>query len=105
MISQLEQITNVITERFDVDKLILFGSVARGNKVDENSDIDLIVIIDTEKDLLDVAARIRSELRTFPYAFDILVRTPEMFKREKSEYWTVFSQAEKEGTVLYEKAS
>ncbi len=97
MNEQLKQITNAVTRRFDPEKLILFGSVARRNEVGEDSDVDLIVIIDTEEDLFDVAARIRGELRKFPYAFDILVRTPEMFEKEKSAYWTVFSEAEKEG--------
>ena len=47
---ELKLITDCIVREYQPDKIILFGSWARGN-ADEQSDIDLLVISDREKDL------------------------------------------------------
>ena len=100
---QLNQITNIIAKQFNPQKIILFGSNARGEATEE-SDVDLIVVTNTTQDERDLAAEIQLALWDIPVAKDVLVRTPEEFQEETSVYWTVFCQAVNYGKVLYENA-
>ena len=64
--------------KFDPEKIILFGSVTR-NDWDEDSDVDVIVVYDTDKTFLN---RLK-ELYTswdIPKAVDILAYTPAEYK-------------------------
>ena len=58
--TQLRAIAELFRECLAVDKLILFGSYARGEQVEDRetgylSDFDLCVVVDTEKQAADVA--------------------------------------------------
>ena len=44
---KISEIINKIARDYDPDKIILFGSSATGN-VNENSDLDLVVIEETD---------------------------------------------------------
>ena len=47
---QIEKIRRIIIEEYAPDKIILFGSFARGEG-DSKSDVDIVVVSDREKDL------------------------------------------------------
>ncbi|MFW5803162.1 MAG: nucleotidyltransferase family protein, partial [Verrucomicrobiota bacterium] len=49
------KIRDIIIEKFEPEKIILFGSYANGTP-DEDSDVDLIVVKDTDKDIRELAA-------------------------------------------------
>ena len=86
---------------YEPEKVILFGSAARG-ETDEFSDIDLIVIKDTEERffqrLLDVTAYLPRDV-----AIDVLVYTPGEFEVMVNGGNAFIQQALDEGQVLYEK--
>src|SRR5437588_5054943 len=67
-----------IAERFQPDKIILFGSYAYGKPHNE-SDVDLLVIMRT-KNAIDQSIRI-SLAFDLPFALDLIVRTPWQFAR------------------------
>ncbi|MBM3502140.1 MAG: nucleotidyltransferase domain-containing protein, partial [Armatimonadetes bacterium] len=54
----IERVVREIAEKFDPEKIILFGSYASGNPTDD-SDVDLLVVMETEDDPLRAAVRIR----------------------------------------------
>ena len=81
--------------------VILFGSRARGDD-DEHSDVDLIVVYETEKRFLDRLDELYS-LWDLPGAVDMLAYTPEEFERMKGESGFV-ADAVEQGKVLYEAA-
>jgi len=83
-------------------KIILFGSLARG-EASMSSDLDLIVILKSEKNFLDRTRWIYRTLKP-ETAADILVYTPGEFERIKNTSALV-RRAQKEGKVLYEKES
>ncbi|MFW5802586.1 MAG: nucleotidyltransferase domain-containing protein, partial [Verrucomicrobiota bacterium] len=87
-------------EKFEPEKIILFGSYANGTP-DEDSDVDLIVVKDTDKDIRELAAEMQMEVWHIPVAKDILVRTPADFEQEVNTYWTVFSEAMRHGKILF----
>ena len=99
----IQEMADIIAARFKPEKIILFGSYATGTAT-EDSDVDLVVVLDTDADLFDKTADIQMAVRHIPVAKDILVRTPEQFEKELSVYWTVFRSAADHGKVLYEYA-
>jgi len=66
-----------IAERFQPDKIILFGSHAYGTPHDD-SDVDLLVVMPAY-DELSKAARIRWEVPA-PFPMDLIVRTPDKLR-------------------------
>ncbi len=84
------------------ERIILFGSAARG-EADARSDIDLILVVPTEKRFLDrlEEAYLRWAL---PFAADILVYTPGEFSTMLEEENPLICEAVAHGVVLYEKS-
>lgn len=84
----------------EIEKIILFGSQARGEALSK-SDIDLIVIIKSFEDRFEVSRRLRKKLVDIEYAFDIIVMTSKEFELDKNIPGTVSRYASKEGQILY----
>ncbi|MGH7254952.1 MAG: nucleotidyltransferase domain-containing protein [Nitrospirales bacterium] len=84
------------------ERIILFGSAARG-QADQWSDVDLILVVPTEKRFLD---RLEDAyLRwTLPFAADILVYTPAEFDAMVEQENSLISEALAHGVVLYERS-
>src|ERR1700752_2563958 len=88
-----------IAERFQPDKIVLFGSYAYG-KPHEESDVDLLVIMRT-KNVTDQSIRISLAFKRL-FSFDLIVRTPWQIERGlKDDDWFLREITEK-GKVLYE---
>src|SRR6266481_8783377 len=88
-----------IAERFQPDKIILFGSYAYG-KPHAESDVDLLVIMRT-KNAIDQSIRIKTAFKRL-FSLDLIVRTPWQIERGlKDDDWFLREIMEK-GKVLYE---
>ena len=79
-----------------IKKIILFGSVARG-EVHRGSDLDLIIIQETDKKFL---SRLEPFYRDARVAMDILVYTPEEFAAMSEGVF--LKNALQDGVVIYE---
>lgn len=101
-----EQVKNQIKERllekFNPDKIILFGSQARGT-ADKRSDIDLLIISELKEDKFTLMDQMRHALLPINYAFDVIVLTQAEFEKDKKYPGTVARYATKEGIILYER--
>ena len=97
---QIRQFSDQIAHRFNPDRVILFGSYALGEAT-EDSDVDLLVVIDHQQKSWQMASEIRKQIRpVFP--LDLLVRTPQQL-RERLEMGDGFIEGIiQEGKVLYE---
>jgi len=84
--------------------LLLFGSRARGD-AREDSDIDLLVVMDTNAKPTYRSLPIRKALKAIPIGKDILVYTPEEFEAWSSASASLVSRAVQEGIELYRKAA
>lgn len=93
-----------IAERFSPDKIILFGSCARGDAGPE-SDIDLLVLFREVADPHKRAAELYASLVDFPRATDVVVSTTSRFERYRDVVNTVYWPASREGKVLYERTA
>jgi len=95
---EIERMTSLFPT-IGVEKAILFGSVARGDVI-ESSDIDLILVKETDKRFID---RIEEALLALDpsVGLDVLVYTPAEFE-EMLETSPFVQRAVREGRVLYE---
>jgi predicted nucleotidyltransferase len=90
-----------VAEKFQPDKIILFGSYAYGTP-HEDSDVDILVIMPA-RNQLDMAFKIHWTIQP-PFPVDIIVRTPKNMKwRLEAGDWFLREIMEK-GKVLYEQA-
>jgi len=98
----LNKITRRIVRQFNPDKVILFGSCARGD-VGPDSDVDLLVVMPVEGSKRDKAIEIGVALHDILIPKDIVVSRPEEFAWRKDVSGTIERPADREGRVLYER--
>ncbi len=82
------------------EKILLFGSCARGED-DTYSDVDIVVIKDTQQRFLDRLAAVYEHVCP-DYALDVLVYTPGEFAAMSAAGNPFIEQVLREGIVLYE---
>jgi predicted nucleotidyltransferase len=92
-----------IVQRFGPEKVILFGSYARGD-AGPDSDVDLLVVMPLAGSKRDRQIEIRAALRDFNLPKDVIVTTPEDFAWRSEIPGTIERPAAREGIVLYAKA-
>ena len=98
----LDRIIERIVDVAEPERIILFGSAARGD-LGRNSDVDLLVIKEGA-DALTLMSRIYRELHGVGAAVDALVVSPGDVERFKDSHPLVIKPALKEGTVVYESS-
>jgi len=89
-----------VAERFQPDKIILFGSYAYGTP-NADSDVDILVIMPARHQG-SKAGRIRWEVPA-PFPMDLIVRTPENLRWRLAEGDSFHTEIVSKGKVLYEK--
>lgn len=100
----LDDLVRRIAERFSPDKIILFGSRARGD-ARPDSDIDLLVLFPEVANPNQRAAELHASLADFSGPMDIVVSTSSRFERYRNVVNTVYWPASREGRILYERAA
>ena len=100
--STLDEIIRRIVEVAHPEKIILFGSAARGD-LKGHSDIDLLVVKDGS-DPWTVIGDIYGNLRGVGVGVDAIVVTPAQVERYKDSHALVIKPALQEGRVIYEAA-
>ncbi len=96
----IREMVNRIVEHFDPEKIILFGSYARG-EAGPDSDVDLLVVMPVQGSKREKQLEIRALLHGIQLAKDIVVSRPEDFDWRKDIVGTIEYPATKEGKVLY----
>jgi predicted nucleotidyltransferase len=91
-----------IVEGFSPDKIILFGSRARGEAHPE-SDVDLLVLFPKIDDARHRATELYCLLSGAGVPKDIIASTTARFERYKNVPNTIYWPAAREGRVLYER--
>ena len=97
---KLNEIIRRIVEVAKPDKIILFGSAARG-EMGPNSDVDLLVVKGGDFHRGQLTEEIYMNLFGVGQAVDIVVVTPEDIERYKDSFAVVIYLALKEGKVVY----
>jgi predicted nucleotidyltransferase len=98
---EIQEKVQTIVKKYRPDKIILFGSYANGIPTPD-SDVDLLVIMDTDQSTWDLGVEISAMLKhTFP--MDIIVRTPQEIARRLESGDFFIKEIMENGKVLYER--
>ena len=98
----LDEIVRRIVAVAAPEKIILFGSAARGD-TDRHSDVDLLIVKDGAH-RRRLATRIYRHLRGVDAAVDVIVVTPDDVERYGDSHALIIKPALSEGKVVYEAA-
>lgn len=98
----IRQMTNRIAKRFNPEKIVLFGSYARG-AAGPNSDADLLVVMSVHGNRRKQATAIDKALMGIDMPADIIVASPSDAQKARSRIGSVMYEALREGQVLYER--
>jgi predicted nucleotidyltransferase len=101
-LDQLPEITRRILGVSSPQKIILFGSYARGS-YGPDSDLDLMVVMDQVKSPRSESVRLRRALRGLLAPVDIIVTTAEQLERHKNTLGLIYQTVLTEGKVIYER--
>jgi predicted nucleotidyltransferase len=102
VLEYLPEITRRLLDVSDPERIILFGSYARGDH-DPDSDLDLLVVLEGVSTPRKESTRLRRSLRGLLIPVDILVATPEQIERHKDSVGMIYRSALSEGKVIYER--
>jgi uncharacterized protein len=93
-----------IVEALQPERVILFGSWAHGTPT-ADSDVDLLVVMDTSAPPLERYLAVSRLLRPRPFPVDILVRTPAEMQRAVESRDPFMKEILSQGVVVYERES
>jgi predicted nucleotidyltransferase len=96
----IDQMVFRIVERFDPERIILFGSAGRGD-TGPDSDVDLLVVMPIQGSRREKAVEIGVAVNDIPVPKDIFVTTPEDFEWRKEIVGTIERPAAREGRLVY----
>ena len=97
---EIRRFARQVAERFEPEKIILFGSYAYGTP-HADSDVDILVIMPC-RNQIDQACRIDNALDP-PFPLDLIVRKPANIKWRLEEGDLFHTEIVSKGKVLYER--
>jgi predicted nucleotidyltransferase len=98
----IEDVAQQIALKFRPQKIILFGSYARGDFTPE-SDVDLLVVMETALKPVRQEIEICHNIE-YHFGLDLLVYTPQVLAERLAMGDSFLREAIREGKVLYESA-
>jgi predicted nucleotidyltransferase len=98
--ANIKSVVDQIVDRFSPQQIFLFGSHAYGAPT-EGSDVDVLVVMDTDDPPLHAAAHISASI-DHPLPLDIIVRTPDEFAEQLAEHSSFESRIQRDGISLHE---
>ena len=97
----LSEVVDRIVRKFHPEKIILFGSWARG-EAREDSDLDLLVVMSKVEHTRKAAVEVLRALNGLPISKDVIVTTPQEIKKYGKTVGNILRPALEEGKVIYE---
>jgi len=98
--NEVKKLVRKIVKTVHPQKVILFGSRARGTE-DEDSDIDLMVVMPNGVQRGKITRKLYSTIRGIGIPYDLLVATPDDLERYRHNPALVYRWALEEGREVY----
>lgn len=100
----IAEIVNKIATGYDPDKIILFGSYAAGDP-NENSDLDIFIIKDTDIPRPQRTIQVRKMLYGSMVPIDLIVYTPQEIDDSKENQYSFVHEVINKGKIIYERSN
>jgi predicted nucleotidyltransferase len=97
----LSEVVDRIVRKFHPEKIILFGSWARGT-AREDSDLDLLVVLPRVDHKRKAAIEVLRALNGLPISKDVIVTTPQEIRERGNVIGYILRPALEDGKVIYE---
>ncbi len=97
-----DDIIRRIVDAFHPSRVVLFGSHARGEAT-EDSDVDLMVEMESDLPAGRRAAQVYGLFHPRRWPMDIVVYTPAEAAQQRTQRYSLLSEIERTGKVLYER--
>jgi uncharacterized protein len=98
--SEIKAFSQQVVEKFQPERIILFGSYAYGQPT-EDSDVDLLVILPFDEMPVQTALTIRQQIKS-PFPLDLIARTPAQIQQRLDMGDFFIQDIITKGHVLYE---
>ncbi|HKB14949.1 MAG TPA: nucleotidyltransferase domain-containing protein [Planctomycetota bacterium] len=102
--AELDRIVRVVVEKFDPERIVLFGSRAEGRAAPD-SDADLLIVMRTSLPFWSRGGAIRSALGYQRLGLDLLVYTPEEIAGRAQDPFSLVHEILRTGRVLHAKSA
>ena len=102
-IPYIDQIVNIIVSTIAPEKIILFGSYAKGN-YRKNSDIDILILKKGLKNERDITNRLYMNLfnERISVPVDLIAMDYDKFDQLNNDIGYIYKTIKQEGKVIYE---
>ncbi|MFM9972894.1 MAG: nucleotidyltransferase domain-containing protein [Burkholderiales bacterium] len=100
MSAKIRALSRRIAEEFRPNRIILFGSHARG-RATKDSDVDLLVVMPFKGKGVHKSVEILNRIEP-EFPVDVIVRTPSQLRKRLAASDYFFGEIVKNGKVLYE---
>lgn len=100
----IDEVVRRIVEKMNPEKIILFGSHARGD-AGPDSDLDLLVIMNVKGLRRKISSKIRVLLADMDFSKDIIVVKPQDVEVYQNIPGTLIYPALHEGKIIYDRAA
>lgn len=97
---KIEEIVKKIVEGYQPDKIILFGSYASGTH-NEDSDLDLLIIKDTQEDTIERELKVSRLLHRAGIAYDVFVYNNQEVEEFSKDSHSFLNHMMMTGKVIY----
>ncbi|MBU4486449.1 MAG: nucleotidyltransferase domain-containing protein [Candidatus Delongbacteria bacterium] len=98
---EVTKIKEIIVSSFNVNKIFLFGSYAKGN-FNDNSDFDICIITDDSKRKLDLLRLIRKKVYNYiSIPMDMLIYRSDEFEERADKLDSIEREIRQNGIKLY----
>lgn len=101
MLKTIDDVVNRLIEQYKPEKVILYGSCGKTGNREKGSDVDLLVVKDTDRRLIDRLIEVESLLSDRTLPLDIIVYTPEEMRRLFSLGSPFIEEVLEKGRLLY----
>ena len=102
--NQINEVVQRIAVGYDPDKILLFGSYAL-NSANENSDLDIIVIKNSNQPIHKRIYEVKMLLLDITYPVDIIVYTSHEIDNDKNRKFSFIYNVLKTSKVVYERCA
>ena len=103
-LSVLDKIIALVTSKTSPERIVLFGSYARGDNT-KNSDIDILIIIKNLVNERKITGSLYKALldEDFPIPVDFLAIDYDKYNIVKNKIGYIYKTIEREGKIIYGK--